>query len=205
METRDRLKDWLRRLLAERGQSAHALAKDAGVAASTLSRFLNDPAYTGTLSTTTLDKIARAAGEVPGRIASVSPAPATDSTAPSGGGFAEADAEPYAAGAAHAPFALPPGADVWRVTGRTLDLAGYLPGDCIVVDGHTRPVSGDIVCAQAVDPETGTARTVLRKYVPPYLVAVSTAADGEPPIQADPERVSIMGVVTLGWRRRPER
>lgn len=201
MDARARLQDWLRRLLAERGQSAHALAREAGIAASTLSRFLNDPAYSGTLSTTTLEKIARTTGAYPGRADPVAPMPAPREGAGTAG-FGEAEAEPFAAGAAAAPFALPPGADVWRVKGRALDLAGYLPGDLVVVDGHATPRAGDIVCAQVLDAAGGTARTVLRKYLPPYLMAVSTAAAEEAPVPLDPETVAVMGVVTLSWRTR---
>ena len=53
---------YIRFVLANCGMSASALAKEAGIAATTLTRFLNSPDYKYTISTTTIEKIASASG-----------------------------------------------------------------------------------------------------------------------------------------------
>lgn len=53
---------YIRHVLDERGQSISALAKDAHISPSTLSRALNDPEHKFTLSMKTIEKIATASG-----------------------------------------------------------------------------------------------------------------------------------------------
>lgn len=62
---------YIRYVLGELKISPSRLAKDAGIAPTTLTRFLNDTSYKFTVSTTTIEKIAKASG--------INPAPFFDS------------------------------------------------------------------------------------------------------------------------------
>lgn len=59
------LRRYLNFVMEDNGLSASALAKQAGVAATTLTRFLNDKKHKFTLSTTTVEKISAATGSNP--------------------------------------------------------------------------------------------------------------------------------------------
>lgn len=74
----------------------------------------------------------------------------------------------------------------WIVRSRALELAGILPGDVIEFDFGGRPRAGEPVVAQLYDDETGTARTVLRLFHPPYLMVHTLDEMVSPtPIQID--------------------
>lgn len=129
-------------------------------------------------------------------------------------GFAEGEATPFdwqgmgsERAALSSAFHLNrPGAEVWTTRGRSMDLAGYLDGDAIVVDRtraeRARP--GDDVLAQIYDFATGSARTVFRRYDSPFIFAISTEQAKLKPYFVDGEKVVIVGVVTFSWRVRPK-
>ena len=122
-------------------------------------------------------------------------------------GFAEGDAAPFVSGPsgrAHVTiaeaFGQRPGVDIWRVTGTSMALAGYLPGDHMLVDTHqaSRVTAGDTVLAQ-VYARNGTARTVLRRWTPPVLIAHGYG-DETAAYVVDGDNVLIVGRVTASWR-----
>ncbi|MES2667904.1 MAG: XRE family transcriptional regulator [Pseudomonadota bacterium] len=123
-------------------------------------------------------------------------------------GFAESDASPFVAqSTSPGKFALigemfgaRPGVDVWLVRTRSMELGGYLPGDFILVDTHQaeRSKAGDVVIAQVYS-RTG-ARTVLRRFMPPVLIAATAPSSDEPVYVVDNDMVSIRGRVTASWR-----
>ena len=87
-------------------------------------------------------------------------------------------------------------AHLWQVTGRALECAGYLPEDIAIVDfDRTEPKTGDVVCAEVHDFQSGAAVTVLRIAEPPYLIADSNDHDYRKPELVDNERVKVMGTV----------
>lgn len=94
-----------------------------------------------------------------------------------------------------------PGVDIWRIKSTALVLAGYLPGDFILVDTYAaeRVKSGDIVVAQ-VYTRDGAAKTVLRKWMPPALIPAAAPGDIEQVYLVDNDNVSIRGKVTACWR-----
>ena len=53
---------YLRKVIAETGLSGNAIARAAGVSASTINRPVNDPDWHGRINPATLDKVARATG-----------------------------------------------------------------------------------------------------------------------------------------------
>ncbi len=127
-------------------------------------------------------------------------------------GFGESDAAPFLPapdmGAAARSqleiigrtFGQRPGVDVWQVKSRTLELAGFLPGDMMLVDTFAteRLAPGDIVVAQVYS-RTG-AKTVLRRWLPPVLVAATMDKSDEQVFVVDNDNVSIRGKVMAQWR-----
>lgn len=95
-----------------------------------------------------------------------------------------------------------PGVDLWQVKSLALVLAGYLPGDWMLVDTHqserTRP--GDIVVAQVYNNREGTAHTLLRRHEPPVLVAASPDPADQRVHLVDGVNVVIRGKVIASWR-----
>lgn len=90
---------------------------------------------------------------------------------------------------------------MWRIQGRALDLAGYMPGDYAVVDlNFQRAAAGDIVVAQRYNWQAFTAKTIIRLYDPPYLVTASTDPAFRRPDLVDNDRVAIKGVIVASVR-----
>jgi hypothetical protein len=141
--------------------------------------------------------------------AGLADAPTAQQLAP---GFAESDAVPFTLGPAggtgltvktiaEALGGGRPGVDVWRVKTGALALAGYLPGDFLLVDQHAaeRVRAGDVVVAQVYQ-RNGTAMTVLRRFEPPVLVAASLNPEEGRVHVVDGVNVVIRGKITASWR-----
>lgn len=188
-ETQEALRGWIDRILQARHWSKTRLAKEAGVAQTTITR-LYDDRYDGAMNSTTVTKIARASGIAPPRSLGLS------DDMP---GFREPELIPLAIDAAEIGDGH---VTEWRIAGNALVLAGYLPGDKVWVRDDIRPEHGDIVIAQVYNIETGTAETVIRIYNPPYLTTASIAVEDRKPLIVDGERVLIRGVVIRSERRR---
>lgn len=95
-----------------------------------------------------------------------------------------------------------PGVDVWRVGSDAMALQGFMQGDLMLVDAHRSELAraGDVVIAQHVNYQTGSAVTLLRRYEPPVLVAASLdPADRRCPV-VDGVNVTLRGVVLHLWR-----
>jgi SOS-response transcriptional repressor LexA len=98
-------------------------------------------------------------------------------------------------------FGAKAGVDVWQVKGNAMRGAGLLPGDFILVDTHQaeRVKPGDTVIAQ-VYARNGTAKSVLRRWLPPVLVSVSGSGEPTEVHVVDHDNVAIRGKVTAAWR-----
>lgn len=185
---------WLRALLAQMNETPTGLARRAGIASSTLTRFLDDDSA-AMLSGRTIAKLQHVANTTlpaPAAIVGVSPP-----------GLAEDEGKPYAvspneplAQAIAALVGSRPSADPWVLTTAHLTEAGILPGDIAIVDLAAEPRGGDVVCAQIYDWRAGRAETVFRLYEPPYLVAATRDRRVRRPEVVDNDRVVIKGVVT---------
>ncbi|MEM9726076.1 MAG: hypothetical protein AAF909_11500 [Pseudomonadota bacterium] len=94
------------------------------------------------------------------------------------------------------------GVDVWEVKTNAMALAGYLPGDMMLVDlrAPDRATDGSVVVAQVYDLERGSAKTVLRRFQRPALVAHSAEPDDWKVAVVDDRSASIRGVVIASWR-----
>ncbi len=193
-------RDWLAKLPSLTGKSHTAMAAELGMAVTTLTRPLS-PADRGTSAPNqrTIDKIVARYGVAP-----------PDFTGRGGHkrplrGFQE-DAAPYRSGsgdpltlAVQALIAGRANADPWVIKSRSLELAGYLPGDVVVVDLGREAALGDAVCAQVnIDYQRGSAETVMRIYeragATEILVAASMDDRLRQPIALD-ERAAIKGVI----------
>ncbi len=188
-------KEWLRAVAAYMNQSLSELALNSGIAASTLTRYINDRSNTLTVTDRTIEAVSKYTGiprtVMPGQ-----------RKLP---GFGESEAVPYdarqeeplpawvrAAIAAHKGNRN--GVEAWVMKGWTLDMLGILPGDILMIDQNKRAKAGNIVCAQITDLATGRAETVMRRYEPPFLLTYSSKLGPARPEQVDDERVIIMGV-----------
>lgn len=124
-------------------------------------------------------------------------------------GFSESDATPFGprdkapSGTAEvaAAFGARPGVDVWMVRNKSMELAGYHPGDFILVDTHAseRVKAGDFVIAQVYS-RNGGAKTVFRKWMPPVLIACAAPTADEPVYVVDGDNVVIRGKISASWR-----
>lgn len=187
-DAQDIIRAWLQRVLASKDWKPHRLAKEAGVSPATISRALNDDSFT--TSTTTIEKIVRATGvPAPTGIGMMVPNSKLRS-------FAEPEAE-YVASPQDITGSEQAGQQAtWKLSSRALDLAGYLPGDLLIVDPTISPVARDIVCVQIYSREKMSAETVFRVFDPPYVVTRSTDPAAErKPLLIDQERASIWGTV----------
>lgn len=202
---RAEIRAWLEAILAETKESPSALAKRAGVAETTLTRFLNSDSV-GMLSPRTLAKVAHVTGHT-------APGFPTASQPRERSGLSEIEAEPYTASDPENPLhaaisALIKGrkaADAWELHTRTIDAEGYVPGDVVIVDLGLKPQPGDIVCAQDYKWSEGKAETIFRVFEPPYLMVATVdpqlAKKHRKPLLVDDDRVIIKGVVTDLVRR----
>jgi hypothetical protein len=199
-DARAAAREWLLAVKKQTGWTWTQIAKASGVSQSTLVKAI-DTNRPFVLSTKTIAKISAATGIAPPERLAGMPV----SRAP---GLAETEAVPYdAAGALPELKSLVdgyirgrPNLVAWELKTRALELAGYLPGDIVVIDMNERAQRKDIVCAQVYNYDRGTAATIWRRYEQPYLVAAS--ADPE---LARPERddsAKIMGVVLMSFRPR---
>ncbi|CDZ67658.1 Hypothetical protein NGAL_HAMBI2605_59390 [Neorhizobium galegae bv. orientalis] len=185
--------DWVHSILSSKGWTPHRLAKEAGLSPSALTKFLNDTTGTRTLNSYSVEKITEGSGM------------------PMGMGAGAVFNEPQSSR-----FELERlddtsinidalrqgknGIDTWTVRTRALELAGYIPGDLVVVDQNTSPQRGDVVVAQVYD-RNGEAETVMRIYETSFLIAASMDPAHLVPILINKD-VVIRGVVVSSFRSR---
>ncbi|WP_180572375.1 hypothetical protein [Agrobacterium vitis] len=191
-------KDWLKAIARHMNLSLSQLALNSGMAASTLTRFINDTTNTVGITQASLEKISHYSGfrpnQMPGHLR----------------GMAEPDALPlihdtdqkptWIMSAVEAAKAGRNGVEAWSMKGAALDALGIFPGDVLLVDQNKRAKTGDIVLAQLIDHSLGTADTVVRLYQAPFITTHSMRLGPQRPEQVDDDRVSIVGVVVGSLR-----
>ncbi|MCF6368312.1 LexA family transcriptional regulator [Rhizobium halophilum] len=186
-------KEWLRAIARHLNLSPSQLALNSGMAASTLTRYLNDNSNSVGITQSSLEKVARYSGFRPNQL-------------PGGSrpGVAEPDAIPFrhdnrewpewVRTAVEAARGGRNGVEAWVMKGAALDGLGVMPDDILLIDQNARPKSGDVVLAQIVDYSAGTAETVMRLYQAPFLITHSMRLGPGRPEHVDEDRVSIAGV-----------
>jgi len=196
-------RDYVRLVLDRTRMKATPLAKELGIAASTLTRLLREPDdSTVTLHARTLSKLEEHSG-IPFSSAG------EQSGVGVGRGFREETvpydakgADPSLSAALKALISGRREATSLTVRTRSLEGLGILPGDIVVVDLGARAEPGNTVCAEVYDVRRGTTETVLRVYEPPFLFAASFDETLRQPLFVDNNNVTIKGVV-LPHRLRP--
>lgn len=189
---------WLDFVLRTKGWRTAELARRSGVNASTFAKFKNDPENKSRLEPGTITLIERATG--------LKAFDTTQTERPRGLGEQESipyDAEPVEVlnEAVRALRSGRNGVDPWVLRSRCLEVAGYVPGDVLMVDMNAKPEQGDVVCAQVYD-RLGRAETVFRIFEDPFLVASSLDGTFFKPLLIDNERVVVRGVVVASFRDR---
>lgn len=184
--------DWVNSILASTGWSQHRLAKEADLSASALNKFLKDPTNTRTLNSFSVEKLERASGVPLGR---------------SPGSFMEPEGQKFEieriddlGSMAQAMKQGRNGVDAWLIKTRALELAGYMPGDTLIVDQGLTAQHGDVVVAQIYD-RNGDAETVVRIYEGSFLIAATTDPALISPIFINKD-VLIRGVGIANFRNR---
>lgn len=190
---------WLEAVLLHRNWNMSELADRAQVDPSTLSKFRSDPENIKQLSTRVVARIEEAGG-----------LPAYSTMLPARPrGFGEAETESYVAPPASDAIAMAVaaakagrnGIDAWTLKSRALENAGYLEGDVVLVDMNAEPRPGDVVCAQIYD-DRGGAKTIMRIFEDPYLIASSHVPELLRPFHVGRDPVVIKGVVVSSFRHR---
>ncbi|MBV1706286.1 MAG: hypothetical protein KGQ37_03675 [Hyphomicrobiales bacterium] len=196
MDPREEQRTWLAQVLAHTGMAPTAIAIKAGLAPTTLTRFVNNPGHATALSARTIASIERISGLRYG------------ATAPQRG-LSEAEATAWESSGASGQMAeqisklaiASNSVSVWQLKSRALETIGYMPGDILMVDLNEPPKRGDIVCAQLYDWHRMKAETVFRLYEPPYLLAASADRAMLQPRLID-HSIAVKGPVILSIRPR---
>jgi hypothetical protein len=199
MDPRDEQRAWLLDLLAQTREAPTALAQRAGLAPTTLTRFLNNPQHATALSARTISAVEKAAGV---RFGASPPAALRDSEADP---FAYEASEASISSIVRAAVGSANGIDPWTLRSRALEAAGFLPGDILIVDLNADPKPGDVVCAQVYEWARGKAETVFRVWEPPSLVSATFDPTLRKPLFVDHNNVTIKGVVIASIRTRQAR
>ncbi len=188
-------KEWIRAVARYMNLSLSDLALNSKLAASTVTRYINDNSGKLTITDRSLEAIATYSGIPKNVFPGQRRLP----------GFGDSEAVAYdaaqderlpdwvlAAIGAHTAGRKDVGP--WIMKSWALDLLGILPGDVVLIDENRRPKAGDIVLARMTDLATAKTEMVLRRYDPPFINTHSAKSGPSRPEQVDDERVVIVGV-----------
>lgn len=184
------IREWIEEIKTRFRVDIPAIARKSRVSASTIYRWFDDE-HPFSPSLTSVRKIAQAFGM-----------PMPDKQEASRG-FVRGEAESLLPAELPDELPLMDGQSAWRIVGRSLELAGVLPGDMLLVDANETPRSGDVVCAQVFNMDRGVAEPKFRVFEPPFLVARTMDPSAlDRPLFIDNERVFVAGVVVRSLRLR---
>lgn len=195
-------RDFVRRVVDHTKTPPTRIATDIDISPSTLTRLLNDPGDgKATLRATTIAKLEAYSGlkaptlELDG--ARSAPGLREDATP-----YKAENVDPAVTAAIKAIVGGRKNIDAWTIKSRSLECAGFVPGDIVLVDLSIMPLAGEAACAQVYDWRTGTAETIMRIWEPPYLVASSFDPNLRKPLLREDDRIILKGLV-LPHRLRP--
>ena len=201
MNTQSDTKRWIAAIAQHLQLSASELARRAGLATSTITRYLNDKSGTIGISQRSLDAISDYSGFLPHQMPGATRVH----------GFSEPEAVPfsYEGGEARPAWLDKAVAAVigdtthrvaWVMKSSALDMIGIMPRDIMVIDLNRAPTAKDVVCVQITDFATGSAETLFRYYDAPFAVARSAKLGHIKPLLVDNEAIQIRGVVVATFR-----
>jgi len=206
MSRTEALRDWLREIAFRHGTSLHGIARAAGIHGSTLTRFMDPDGPGHNLSDTSISKIERAFNSsrpaAAGGTQTGASGPRRLQERPAGLLNPQAEMDEIASAIERAHQGDSAQLDAYLVRDRTLDLAGYLPGDVILVDPSRAPQPGDVVALQPRGTLSQREGVMVRIWDAPWLTAHSTDVRCSRPMLIDPQTATILGVVTTALRHR---
>lgn len=195
-------RDWLKKLPDAAGKTLTRIAKEIKISPSTLTRPLKEgDDGTSTLHANTIAKVVEHTGVAPPFEIAGPQTPGRRSGGP------DEEATPYnphkddpVASVVGTLRGTRPGLAPWLLHTRALELAGFLPGDVVLVDlGNVTPRPGEAVCAHVYDWGSMKAETVMRIFERAsgvnLLVAKTTDPTVRQPHVVDGEQVTIKGVL----------
>jgi hypothetical protein len=199
------IRKWLLEVMAQTGLKATPLAKEAGLAPSTLLRAL-DKEHPGSLEYRSIEKIVQKFGVEP---------PHLFRPKQQSGLFMGLRVGEHATSTRGDPELQQMAIDavpelmrsedqtLWKIRSNVVELFGYLSGDIVVLDGSVQPEPKDIIVARTTAHHERKFDLVIRFYDPPYLISGTfNAKAGRKPLLVDNEQVVIMGVVVKSLRFR---
>ena len=193
-EWQDEYRKWIEGICEVYGATPTAIARRIGAAPSTITRQIK-PGWTRRPQLDILRRIAQAYNRaIPESLIGKT----TEGT-----GFFEPDVQPIIHDSStNEPRNL--NLSDWAVRTPVLAALGCNVGDILTFDASIKPAAEDIVIAQIYKVGAAGADTVMRFYLPPFLVAAPMGKPLVPPVIIDPEgvRVVIMGTMV---RRQFER
>lgn len=197
---------WIHSLMMQHRITASELARRANLSESTLTRLMNPQGPAFLPREATIAKIEKTFSV---RRPVMQNGNEEDGSAP--GQKAGKDPRSIAAGLLEGlqelDISSPDAINAYTVEDRALDLAGYLPGDIVLVDTARHPEAGDIVALRFRGPASDLNRITLRIFDHPFLSAHSTDAALRRPVLDDREKFELVGIVTTALRaqRRPRK
>lgn len=197
-DARKKQSDWLDAVLEATGWSPTTLARKARLHASTLSKFR----LADSVSTLTSNSITK--------IAAISPIPPFETSLPQvARGIAHSEVrlldlalvtDDLAISALSSVQGVRNSIEIWLLESRALELAGYMPGDYLMVDVAAKPKLGDPVCVRFENPRPGTPDAVVRLFEKPFLVSATMDSALNRPLLIDDSHLKVAGVVVGSYR-----
>ena len=197
-------RQYLHDVVKKTGIKPTPLAGEIGVSASTLTRVYGaGPDATATLRATTLAKLQTISG-IPAPVdeAGYTPAPTASNGRQDAVRFTPDPEQVDLIAALQALIGRRRNTEIWRISSRALECAGFMPGDVVIVDMDARPRAGDPVCADVHNGQRGVG-TVVRMFEPPYLVSSTFDPGLRKPLLVDEQSVIVRGVI-LPHRLQPQ-
>jgi transcriptional regulator with XRE-family HTH domain len=188
-EIQSLLRGWIDTITSRKGWTRTRLAREAGVATTTITRLFDD-SYTGTMNAASIAKIARASG-IPaprnfGGELTANAAPAEPEAK-----LVETPADAYGRQLAQSQ-------SVWIAQTSALASLGLMPGDRFVIDSAITPQTRDIILVQAFnDPAP-----LLRVFADGFAVTPLYLVDGSRRLWIDGSNVAVIGTLIESWRGR---
>lgn len=165
--------DWIRQRLAGKRGEQKRLAEALGISEDQMSKTLSGRRN---VQPDELPRLLAYFGE------QLAPAPA---------GFAESDIAPYAVPDDAEPAVS--GLMTYALV-RSFPWLGVFSGDLLRIEESAAPAANDLVLVTLTDPDTAASRTVVRRWLPPWL---TTSAPDDTPIEVTGDNVYVIfkGVV----------
>lgn len=188
----ERIRQWIAQLMALTGQTASELARECGLAESTLTRLMSADGPANLPRESTLLKIEQ---RFQTRRPTAPPSPGDVQEPPLGNATEELKRMARLIEETQA-------AEAFVVSDHALDLAGYLPEDTVFVDTQRTPQPGDVVAIRFRAAPGRRDAVTLRIFDQPFLTPHTTDEALRRPLLIDPARIEIIGVTVAAMRQR---